>query len=246
MNVYQVLPGRLCPRDRALGGFTLIELLTVIAIIAVLAAILFPVFARAREKGRQAACLSNLRQIGLAVIEYEQDYDDLLPGCPYLKQTLGYRNWLPATAWPPSDPRTGWAAIVLNPYIKSGGIWTCPSVDGTPVANAPMVKQVVGNITTGYWMWRFDHYIAPLPLSDCWAKTDLKCVSDVDKANDTTENPEYPQGPDQLELAVDPYFPSTKPTVLPLLKGYTPHTGGRDRLMLDGHLYFLPDARTGA
>src|SRR5690349_23826516 len=61
------------------NGFTLIELLVVIAIIAILAAILFPVFAQAREKARAASCLSNLKQIGLALMMYVQDYDELLP-----------------------------------------------------------------------------------------------------------------------------------------------------------------------
>ncbi len=87
-------------------GFTLIELLVVIAIIAILAAILFPVFARAREKARQSSCLSNIKQIGLAVMSYCQDYDEMYP---YYNQYGAY--------WPGR----------LVPYIKNTQIFACPS-----------------------------------------------------------------------------------------------------------------------
>jgi prepilin-type N-terminal cleavage/methylation domain-containing protein len=71
--------GALKRRSRGIGGFTLIELLVVIAIIAILAAILFPVFARARENARRASCQSNLKQIGLGIMQYTQDYDERMP-----------------------------------------------------------------------------------------------------------------------------------------------------------------------
>jgi len=67
------------PSARTARAFTLIELLVVIAIIAILAAILFPVFAQAREKGRQTACLANIKQLGLAMVQYTIDYDDTYP-----------------------------------------------------------------------------------------------------------------------------------------------------------------------
>jgi prepilin-type N-terminal cleavage/methylation domain-containing protein/prepilin-type processing-associated H-X9-DG protein len=92
-------------------AFTLIELLVVIAIISILAAILFPVFAAAREKSRQAACTSNLKQLGLAIMQYTQDYDEFYP-CG-------------ATQAGTSNGGMGWASEVF-PYVKSLAVFTCP------------------------------------------------------------------------------------------------------------------------
>ncbi len=93
-------------------GFTLIELLVVIAIIAILAAILFPVFARAREKARQTSCLSNAKQIMLGVLMYAQDYDEVYPY---------------ASAWTWGDGSVHYWYEYLEPYLKNQQILQCPS-----------------------------------------------------------------------------------------------------------------------
>jgi prepilin-type N-terminal cleavage/methylation domain-containing protein/prepilin-type processing-associated H-X9-DG protein len=126
-------------------AFTLIELLVVIAIIAILAAILFPVFAQAREKGRQAVCTSNEKQIGLAILQYAQDYDEALPPSNYNDPVK------------PTSPTT-WMYII-DSYVKAGypeaaaatksnvaSVFACPDFAATAVtANATPAHSYVAN-----------------------------------------------------------------------------------------------------
>jgi prepilin-type N-terminal cleavage/methylation domain-containing protein/prepilin-type processing-associated H-X9-DG protein len=102
---------------RRRSAFTLIELLVVIAIIAILAAILFPVFAQAREKARQASCLSNMKQIITGVKMYIDDYDTTLPDPEFCFGKQGFRA--------ADDPQS--APALFNPYIKNFDVWICPS-----------------------------------------------------------------------------------------------------------------------
>jgi prepilin-type N-terminal cleavage/methylation domain-containing protein/prepilin-type processing-associated H-X9-DG protein len=118
---------------RSLSGFTLIELLVVIAIIAILAAILFPVFAQAREKARETQCLSNKKQIGLAIMQYVQDYDEVYPinDWSYCHVTqvgpivggVGSGNCTAPNEW--ADTQIGWMESI-QPYVKSSGVLQCP------------------------------------------------------------------------------------------------------------------------
>jgi len=111
-------------------GFTLIELLVVIAIIAILAAILFPVFAQAREKARAISCISNLKQIGLGLAMYTQDYDEMMPSAFICTTDI---NGSTDTSCDATDGVQAYE-VQLFPYIKNKQLWTCPS-DAIPRQN---------------------------------------------------------------------------------------------------------------
>jgi prepilin-type N-terminal cleavage/methylation domain-containing protein/prepilin-type processing-associated H-X9-DG protein len=147
-------------RDRA--GFTLIELLVVIAIIAILAAILFPVFAQAREKARQTACLSNAKQIGLALQMYTQDYDEVVPNQWW--DHSGCTEWDCTPAWQ------------LAPYTKNTQVWVCPS-KGRGAPDPSKTKF----ISYGFNAWTIAKPLASMErpaetvfLAECGANFDLK------------------------------------------------------------------------
>jgi len=115
-------------------GFTLIELLVVIAIIAILAAILFPVFSRAREAARKTSCQSNLRQIGTAIAMYAQDWDERYPYFQWSADDLHHGELFP---------------YLLQPYLKNWNIFVCPS-DGDPFNSSWWAGRDSGRPPTPY------------------------------------------------------------------------------------------------
>jgi len=227
------------------GAFTLIELLVVIAIIAVLAALLLPALSRAKQKARQAACLSNLRQIGVGFTLYQTENRERFPDRRDLKAALGFHPW---SEWPPSDPRSGWAALTLSNHIGNDEVWRCPGVMASTLQQATQAVQLVrpGNplALATYWLWRFDRIETPVPLDNFWDKTVEAAVSDLRASGNPTVG--QPTGPSEVEFVVDVYFPATIPSVTPALAGRAAHPRGRNRLLLDMSAGFWRDARLTA
>ncbi|MCC6727792.1 MAG: prepilin-type N-terminal cleavage/methylation domain-containing protein [Chthonomonadales bacterium] len=152
-------------------AFTLIELLVVIAIIAILAAILFPVFAQARERARAISCLSNTKQIGTGTYMYVQDYDETYFNCPwdrpggYNGQAKGISLW--------------WTEVVM-PYVKNTQVFSCPSNSGTVgTANYPPVNYKVQYGLNEILLGRQDWQGAPATLGDLKAPTEIGVIADT-------------------------------------------------------------------
>jgi prepilin-type N-terminal cleavage/methylation domain-containing protein/prepilin-type processing-associated H-X9-DG protein len=139
--------------SRPRRAFTLIELLVVIAIIAILAAILFPVFAQAREKARQTSCLSNLKQIGLGAVMYAQDYDEVFPG-NMTANNVATSHWF--VLLPPYIQRAQGTlgGFGLDNASAAGGVYVCPSAD--PSENYIDTRRYPG---------KFIHYIIAGPTA---------------------------------------------------------------------------------
>lgn len=140
---------------RSRRGFTLIELLVVVAIIALLAAILFPVFGRARENARRSGCQNNLKQIGLGIMQYTQDFDERMPNQVWGLTTSSqgadiadYSSGSTSVNGTPTATGRNWI-VMVEPYVKSWAVYRCPSaVDITGAGG----YNPSGNSNTAYFM----------------------------------------------------------------------------------------------
>lgn len=215
-------------------GFTLIELLVVIAIIAVLAAILFPVFARARENARRASCQSNLKQIGLGIMQYAQDYDERLPGAAANSGGVDRQGWVLYTTY---DTSTYTATFdvsrgAIYPYVKSAQVFICPSDTAgqqsglsyslNGCSTIPDTSPLVTSFATGKSLASFDDTARYLYLTEETLRTAVL------PAGKTPEQVSTDDGYFQF----DPAGTYTNPAV-------KRHMGtGANVLYLDGHVKF--------
>jgi prepilin-type N-terminal cleavage/methylation domain-containing protein/prepilin-type processing-associated H-X9-DG protein len=210
------------------SGFTLIELLVVIAIIAILAAILFPVFAQARAKARQASCVSNEKQIGLAIFAYTQDYDETYPPGSYMDPT--------------GVSPTPWMHIV-DPYVKSGypvkasdagpikySVYVCPDFDPNAAGTSPSHSYAVNqNLMPSY-------IVEAIPV---WGNPPAQSLAAVNyAANDVllTEasgSRIFTDGNDTVSMSAAPTVAQQCQAVH--LVGRARHSGGSNYILADGH-----------
>ncbi len=206
-------------------GFTLIELLVVIAIIALLAAILFPVFAKAREKARQTTCLSNMKQLGVAVTMYTQDYDETQMG--YVNSSSNY--------WPQE----------LSPYVKARAVWLCPDFSqglGTSLNSSTYgVNSHVVNSINGT--------PAPLTLSAYTRPSGVMLMADSEWAN--TGSPSRNAGCSSFQAGFIKLYcpidqvPATTPASCAAYLAKTDgvdfrHSDGANVLFVDTHAHWQP------
>lgn len=239
-------------------GFTLIELLVVIAVIAILAALLFPVFAEARAKARQAGCLSNLRQIGTALAMYVQDYDEHLPIACTTGRSWTWSQWgreytsylfkqnviqrcvqagITSTTPPNADlgpeqtpPR--YIQELLHPYVKNAQLWFCPSVGKERFLWDDRTQTIMGfNGTTYIWNWVAD----PSTSQNEFSKRRPIEVSGMALAA-------IPRASEAPALFDQPFWNQFKEPCASRFPGKPAHAKGVNVLYADAHAKFSPYA----
>lgn len=217
-------------------AFTLIELLVVIAIIALLAAILFPVFSRAREQARRASCSSNLRQIGLGMMQYTQDYDEYLP---------------PNETRPATRAETRCIFELIQPYIKSTQIYICPSSSATAQIN---VYNEIARLKTSYAL-NIIYYADTNENMFAW-DTGTKTLASIDDTVGTVfMGDSTPSGtgvePDwnwEVLEATSTFYPTQPATFGSTRQGRFEfrHSEGCNFVFMDGHVKWLNKGAVGA
>ena len=220
-----------CPKPPRISGgqqaFTLIELLVVIAIIAILAAILFPVFAKVREKARSTVCLNNQKQVGLALLQYEQDNDEKI--MPFI---------MPSTDWGVDQDASRvlwWPA--LFPYIKSTGVLSCPSASTSGLTIGPNNQQcyvfnadIIRNTQVWNGTWNVDANI-----SQVVAPANCLLVFEWVPADS-------PRSISAQDFAWLMYNYPTNGGALQQYQAVTRHTDGANYVLADGHAKWIRPA----
>ena len=211
-------------RNTSAGGFTLIELLVVIGILGVLAAILFPVFGRVRDQARRASCISNLKQLGLAMLQYTQDNDERLPNASHGGDVGMAQSgvWMYYSTYPAFDAENGFdpSRSSIFPYVKSKAVFVCPSDSaGQKAGNSYAYNSclTVPNDAQSVWPGKSTATIENPTGTLLLAEEETRGMS----TNDALLNlfGPGPQGYDSAEYS-------------------TRHTDGSCILLLDGHAKF--------
>ncbi len=246
-------------------GFTLIELLVVIAIIAILAAILFPVFAKAREKARQITCLSNEKQMGLGILQYVQDFDEAFPQGQYLDAASNPLDWQNAIFPYIKNGEGSVGAGGVTTFNGKGGIWSCPSFPSNqideygmnedichpstynlgPVSEAmidsPSSKMIVAEkgqasgVDRGQPFVAVDEYIWTNYVNDGTAANFVLRPEDFSDPN-YAKDLQYDYDTPLSTAANDPY---ASPTYMPRYR----HSGTCNVLFVDGHVKSIVKGR---